>query len=90
MIFNTLKSLGKGPFLSETVPLISCCQITLVEETNALEEIIVVGYGTQKKSSLTGSVTKADNEQLTQVSVANSTELLAKKSILGVLISEAP
>tara|TARA_B100001059_G_C17829115_1_gene583413 strand:+ start:116 stop:3283 length:3168 start_codon:yes stop_codon:yes gene_type:complete len=62
-------------------------QITLAEDTNALEEIIVVGYGTQKKSSLTGSVVKVDNEQLTQVSVANSTELLAGR-VAGVITKQ--
>jgi hypothetical protein len=30
--------------------------ITLAEEKNALNEVVVVGYGTQKKVNLTGSV----------------------------------
>ena len=46
--------------------------IVLVEDAKALDEVVVVGYGTQKKSSLTGSVVKVDSEQLTQVSVANN------------------
>ena len=32
--------------------------IVLVEDAKALDEVVVVGYGTQKKSSLTGSVVK--------------------------------
>jgi hypothetical protein len=62
-------------------------QITLVEDTKALDEVVVVGYGTQKKSSLTGSVVKVDNEQLTQVSVANATELLAGR-VAGVITKQ--
>ena len=30
--------------------------ITLAEDTKALEEVVVVGYGTQKKATLTGAV----------------------------------
>ena len=62
-------------------------QITLVEDAKALDEVVVVGYGTQKKSSLTGSVVKVDNEQLTQVSVANATELLAGR-VAGVITKQ--
>jgi len=37
-------------------------EITLIDNTNKLDEIVVVGYGTQKRNQLTGSVTtiKAD------------------------------
>lgn len=62
-------------------------QIILIEDAKALDEVVVVGYGTQKKSSLTGSVVKVDNEQLTQVSVANSTELLAGR-VAGVITKQ--
>ena len=62
-------------------------QIVLIEDTKALDEVVVVGYGTQKKSSLTGSVVKVDGEQLTQVSVANSTELLAGR-VAGVITKQ--
>lgn len=31
-------------------------KIVLSEDTETLEEVVVVGYGTQKKSDLTGSV----------------------------------
>ena len=61
--------------------------IVLVEDAKALDEVVVVGYGTQKKSSLTGSVVKVDSEQLTQVSVANSTELLAGR-VAGVITKQ--
>lgn len=38
--------------------------INLKEDTEALEEVVVVGYGTQKKVNLTGSVSSIDSKQL--------------------------
>lgn len=40
--------------------------ITLAENSEQLEEIVVVGYGTQKKSSLTGSVASVSSKELTK------------------------
>ena len=34
----------------------SALNVTLIEDTQKLNEVVVVGYGTQKKSNLTGSV----------------------------------
>lgn len=36
--------------------------ITLKDDTQKLEEIVVVGYGTQKKVNLTGSVANVDSK----------------------------
>ncbi|MDR2765578.1 MAG: TonB-dependent receptor [Tannerella sp.] len=38
--------------------------ISLVEEFNALDEVVVVGYGTQKKQNLIGSVAQISSERL--------------------------
>ena len=38
--------------------------ITLLEDTQALEEVVVVGYGTMKRSSLTGSISRVETEQI--------------------------
>ena len=35
--------------------------VQLVEDDNTLDEIVVVGYGTQKKSHLTGAISKVKN-----------------------------
>jgi TonB-linked SusC/RagA family outer membrane protein len=40
------------------------------------EEVIVVGYGTVSRKDLTGSVSQVSSRELTQVSVANATELI--------------
>lgn len=50
--------------------------IKLVEDTNALDEVVVVGYGTQKKSHLTGAISKVVNETLDQIAVARVDDAL--------------
>lgn len=51
--------------------------ITLLEDLQALDEVIVVGYGTQKKVNLTGAVSSINNKALTVAPVANTTNALA-------------
>ena len=60
----------------------STINIQLVEII--LDEVVIVGYGEQKKSSLTGAVAAIDNKQLTQVPVANTANLLAGR-VPGVM-----
>jgi TonB-linked SusC/RagA family outer membrane protein len=45
--------------------------IELEEDVVALSEVVVVGYGTQKKSDLTGSVSSVGQAKLSQAMVAN-------------------
>ena len=40
--------------------------IALKEDSKALDELVVVGYGVQKKVNLTGAVTSVSNEKLTE------------------------
>src|SRR5690606_1256351 len=42
----------------------SVIDIALVQDITALEEIVVVGYGTQQKKDITGAVGVIDNEAL--------------------------
>lgn len=51
--------------------------ITLEPDLARLEEVVVVGYGTQEKINLTGSVSTIKSEAVTRVPVANSSALLA-------------
>ena len=45
--------------------------ITLKEDTEMLEEVVVVGYGTQKKVNLTGAVAAIDSEVLENRPIVN-------------------
>lgn len=51
--------------------------IVLREDTQALDEVIVVGYGVQKKANLTGSVASINAEKLESRSVASVSAALA-------------
>lgn len=50
--------------------------VTMKMDAIGLEEIVTVGYGVQKKATLTGSVGNVKAEELLQRPVANTTELL--------------
>ena len=41
--------------------------ISLIEDTSSLDEVVVVGYGTQKKSDLTGAVSSVKGGDLTKL-----------------------
>ena len=68
-------------FQTQEVPLANRSQVdvTLQVDTKALDEVVVIGYGTQKKVNLTGSVAAITSEDLTVVPVANTTTALAGK-----------
>lgn len=51
--------------------------IQLKEDTLAIDEVIVVGYGVQRKGNLTGSVSAIKTEKLTAAPIANVTNALA-------------
>lgn len=52
-------------------------EVVLTEDAQSLEEIVVVGYGTQKKVNLTGSVAVVKSEQLQNRVATNVTNLLS-------------
>ena len=62
-------------------------KITMANDTELLDEVVVVGYLTQKKTSLTGAVSNMKMEEnLTTIPTASAANLLAGK-MAGVNIS---
>ncbi|MEM9052896.1 MAG: SusC/RagA family TonB-linked outer membrane protein [Bacteroidota bacterium] len=61
--------------------------IALNENEELLEEVVVIGYGTVKKSHLTGSVSKVKNEKLDQIPTARVDDALVGQ-IAGVNIQQ--
>lgn len=57
----------------------SVLNITLLADSKLLEEMVVVGYGTQKKVNLTGSVSSVDGAELTKRTATNTQNLLQGK-----------
>ena len=60
--------------------------IQMEENAQALDEVVVVGYGTVKKTDLTGSVASISGDDLAQVPAASVTELLAGR-LSGVTVT---
>ncbi len=59
--------------------------ISLEVDPNQLEETVVVGYGTQKKSHLTGSISKLENRNLEELPYSSIDQAI-KGKIAGVQI----
>ena len=59
---------------------------TLEEDASQLDEVVVTGYGTQKKSHLTGAISKVKNETLDQIAVPRVDEALVGQ-VSGVSIA---
>jgi len=59
--------------------------VVLKETSNVMDEVVVIGYGTQKKTSVTGSVSKLNNDNLNQIPVARADQALAGK-LAGVQV----
>jgi TonB-linked SusC/RagA family outer membrane protein len=71
-----------------TVGTQSSINITLQEDNKALDEVVVVGYTTIKKSKLTGSVSKLDSKVLETGVRSNPAQALAG-TIPGLRVSTA-
>jgi TonB-linked SusC/RagA family outer membrane protein len=62
----------------------SVVNVSLVTETKQIDEIVVVGYGTQKKESIVGAITQVNNATLMQAGAVTVTNAIAGK-LSGVL-----
>ena len=61
-------------------------KISLEEDTESLEEVVVVGYGTQKKESLTGAMANIKGEKLKDITSATVENMLNGK-VSGVYVA---
>ncbi|MGC4102911.1 SusC/RagA family TonB-linked outer membrane protein [Ferruginibacter sp.] len=50
--------------------------ITLQKDTKQMEDVVVVGYGTQKTRAITGAITTVDTKKIENLPVASITEML--------------
>ncbi|MDA9241126.1 TonB-dependent receptor [Flavobacteriaceae bacterium] len=65
-------------FLTQSITISNQTSLTIVlqSDTSELDEVVVVGYGTQRKSNLTGAISKVTNEKLDQIGVARVDDAL--------------
>lgn len=64
----------------------STLKITLLENDQFLNEVVVVGYGEQKKVNLTGAISSIDSENIENLTVSNLSNSLAGRAS-GVMIT---
>lgn len=78
-------------YVTKEVTIKPTLKIVLAEDTKALDEVVVVGYGTQKKSDLTGSVTSVKAAEITAVTSNNPLESLQGRAPgVAVFTNNAP
>ena len=64
-------------YSTKVLPATEEMRITLSEDKLFLEETVVVGYGTQRVATITGSVSQIKSEKLTTAPVTNTSHTLA-------------
>jgi iron complex outermembrane receptor protein len=69
-------------FKTQEIPIngSSTINVTLLEDTEMLEEVVVIGYGSVKKEDLTGSVTAISANSLAKGMATSAADLLAGKA----------
>lgn len=60
--------------------------VTLSEDTQFLDEVVVIGYGTVKKEDMTGSIVAIKNEEINRGAVVNTQDML-KGKVPGLLVT---
>jgi TonB-linked SusC/RagA family outer membrane protein len=75
-------------FVTEKVDIAgqSVINVNLLPDVTALEEVVIVGYGVQKKSDLTGSISSVKDEDITLLPTQRVDQALQGRAA-GVLVS---
>lgn len=66
----------------------SIIDVKLLVDTKALEEVVVVGYGTMKKSDVTGAITSVKAKDITAIPTTNALRSLQGK-VSGIDITQS-
>lgn len=73
-------------YVTQEVSASKAHSITMMAGEDSLEEVVVVGYGAQKKSDLTGSISSVSSKELENISSPNIVDKLQGK-VAGLSIS---
>ncbi len=69
----------------DQLPDASVIDVMLVEDIKTLSEVVVVGYGTQRKSDITGAISSVKGNELTQLPIQRVDQALQGRAA-GVLV----
>lgn len=67
----------------------SIIHITLLEDTQALDEVVVVGYGSFKKRDLTGAISQVKGEDIASLPLRSAADALQGKAAGVTIISSS-
>ena len=75
-------------YISQEIPVGNqkTLNVTMKEDTEELEEVVVIGYGTAKKKDLTGAISRVKAEKM-EVEAPRSVQDLLRASAAGLSIS---
>ena len=62
-------------------------RVNLKEDGHVVNEVVVIGYGTQRREAVTGSVANIGGEKLNQVAASNAAQALQGR-VAGVLMTQ--
>jgi TonB-linked SusC/RagA family outer membrane protein len=62
--------------------------VTLVQDNNTLEDVVVIGYGTQKKKLVTGATVQVKGEEIAKLNTTNALEAMQSQTP-GVQITQS-
>ena len=63
-------------YASQELPASASMKVTLQEDVQTLQEVVAVGYGTMKRSDITGSVVSVRADEMQQTSAATMDQML--------------
>jgi len=69
-----------GYISQEKQAVAGAVHVTLLEDAQALEEVVVVGYGVQRKSSVTGAISQVKTEDIQNRTISNAPAALQGKT----------
>ena len=74
-------------YVSQEVKAGSNLHVNLKEDGHVVNEVVVIGYGTQRREAVTGSVANIGGEKLNQIAASNAAQALQGR-IAGVLMTQ--
>lgn len=79
---NAILEISYIGYLTQTIKIgtQNTVAISLKEDTQRLDEVVVIGYGTQAKKDITGAVSVVSKDAITEMPVVNFSEALQGKA----------
>lgn len=84
---GTILEFSSVSYVTQELPAATGMKVVLVEDHEALDEVVVVGYGVQKKREITGAISSVKSEDIENRTISNVEDALQGKTAGVQLIS---